>query len=119
MSSFPRGCKTASYTGDGGYYSAGNFYAQPNDTVTLTTGWCYGRGIITSHSVTYSTTIPDDLNPRLSLQENLVKNGAVLEVSISGNYESGVLNNTGVISIVGHVNNRGHHHFVNDASTEG
>lgn len=118
-SAYPSGCKKVSYTGDGGYYDQGNFYWQPNDTVTLTTHWCYADGVISSHKVTYTTTIPSSLNPQLSLGSSLVKQGAALDVSIGGDYDAGVMNNVGFILIVGHVNWRGHSHFLNEPNAGG
>jgi hypothetical protein len=108
-----------SYTGDGGFYDNGNFNWQPNDTVTLTTHWCYADGVITSHKVTYTTTIPSNLSPRLTLGSGLYPRGAVLGVSIGGDYAAGVINNVGFILIVGHVNSLGHHHFVNEPEAGG
>jgi hypothetical protein len=108
-----------SYTGDGGYYDQANFFWQPGDTVTVTTHRCYGGGVITSHHVTYTTTIPNSLDPRLSLSSKLFKLGAVLEVSIGGDYAAGALNNVGFILIVGHVNSLGHHNFVNEPRAGG
>ena len=66
----PSGCKRTSYTGDGGYYSQGNFYWEPNDKATLRTKWCYSNGVITSYSVTYTSTIPSRLNPDISTSES-------------------------------------------------
>jgi hypothetical protein len=118
-SGYPSGCKTVSFTGDGGFYDNANFYWQPSDTVTLTTHWCYANDVITSHSVTYTTTIPNSLSPRLSLGSMLYKLGRVLGVSIGGDYTAGVTNNVGFILIVGDVNASGHHHFVNEPNAGG
>jgi hypothetical protein len=115
---FPSGCKTTSYTADGGYFSQGHFYWEPGDTVTLTTNWCYSNGLITSHSVSYSTTVPNSLDPLISTTSSLVRGGAVLDVQANGTYASGVINNVGLISIVGSVTRRGTHHFA-DASGSG
>ena len=83
-------------TADGGYFSQGGFYWEPSDTVTLITKWCYSDGIITSHSVRHSTTIPKSLDPRFTTTQSLVKGGAVLDLYLNGDYDSGVLNNVGV-----------------------
>jgi hypothetical protein len=87
--------------------------------VTLTTNWCYSNGVITSHSVSYTTTIPSSLGSRISTTESLIKRGAVLDVQLYGAYNSNVINNTGVIGIVGHVTGHGHHHFVNASGAGG
>jgi hypothetical protein len=116
---FPSGCKRAAYTADGGYFSQGHFYWQPSDTVTLTTTWCYSAGVITAHSVRYSTTIPTSLDPRISTTVSLVKGGAVLDVQVNGSYNSGVINNVGFITIIGDVTRRGSHHFVNASGAGG
>jgi hypothetical protein len=117
--SFPSGCKRAAYTADGGYFSQGHFYWEPSDTVTLITRWCYSNGVITSHAVRYSTTIPNSLLPRMSTSESLVQGGAILDVQLNGDYDSGVINNVGFISIVGDVTRRGHHQFANASGSGG
>ena len=116
---FPSGCKRAAYTADGGYFSMGHFYWEPTDTATLVTRWCYSNGAITSHSVTYSTTIPGGLKPRISTSDSLVQGGAILDVQLNGDYDSGVLNNVGFIGIAGDVTRRGNHHFVNASGSGG
>jgi hypothetical protein len=116
---FPSGCKRAAYTADGGYFSMGNFYWEPTDTATLVTKWCYSNGVITSHSLTYSTTIPSSLKPRISTSQSLVQGGAILDVQLDGDYDSGVLDNVGFISIAGDVTRRGHRHFVNASGAGG
>jgi hypothetical protein len=115
----PRACKRVAYTADGGYYSAGHFYREPGYDVTLITKWCYSNGIVKSYSVTYTTTIPDSLGPQLSTNESLINGGATLDVGVNGTYNSNVINNTGLISIVGHVTGRGRHHFVNASGAGG
>jgi hypothetical protein len=117
--SFPSGCKRVAYTADGGYFSLGSFYWEPGDTVTLVTKWCYSNGVITSHSVRYSTTIPTSLQPRLLTSQVLVQGRAVLDVQLNGDYDSGVLNNVGFIGIAGDVTRRGNHHFVNASGSGG
>jgi hypothetical protein len=116
---YPAGCKTVSFTGDGGYWDNANFNWQPEDTVTVTTHWCYAGGVITSHTVSYTTTIPSSLDPRLTLGSKLYKLGRVLEVAIGGDYTAGIFNNVGQIYIVGYVNSLGHHHFVNEPNAGG
>ncbi|MGH9018151.1 MAG: hypothetical protein ACRDY1_10435 [Acidimicrobiales bacterium] len=111
--SAPVGCKTVAFTADGGYDSGGTFHPEPGDDVTLTTNWCYADHVVTSSSVSYTTTIPDSLGPRIGTDEQPRKGGAVLTVVLYGSYESGVINNTGVVSIGGRVTGRGHHHFAN------
>jgi hypothetical protein len=115
----PSLCKKASYTADGGYESAGHFYWEPGDDVTLITNWCYSRGVITSHSVSYTTTIPESLSPQIRTNESLIKGGAVLDVQLYTAYNSNVANNSGYVTIVGHVTARGHHHFVNNSGAGG
>jgi hypothetical protein len=116
---FPSGCKRVAFTADGGYFSQGGFYWEPSDTVTLITKWCYSDGIITSHSVRHSTTIPKSLDPRFTTTQSLVKGGAVLDVYLNGDYDSGVLNNVGFVSIAGDATRRGRHHFVNESGAGG
>jgi hypothetical protein len=117
--SSPRGCKTVTYTGDGGYYSQGGFYWEPGDTVTLTTHWCYARGVITSHRVTYSTSIGSALNPRFTVSAYPGNSGWVLNVTASGDYDTGILNNVGQIDLVGRVTAKGSHHFANESGAGG
>jgi hypothetical protein len=88
----PSGCKTVSYTADGGYFSMGQFYWEPSYTVTLTTQWCYSDGIISSYSSDYSTTIPSSLKPNISLDASLVKRGKCLDVELNGTFGSGIIN---------------------------
>jgi hypothetical protein len=107
----PSGCKKTVYTGDGGYFSMGQFYWEPSDTVTITTNWCFSGGVITSKNVTYTTTIPSNLNPRLSESDSLRSGRKSLNVQVGGDYDAGVLNNVGFITLVGHVTASGHHHF--------
>ncbi len=109
--SFPTGCKKAVFTGDGGYYSMGQFYWEPGDDVTITTDWCYSNHVITSKSVSYTTTIPSNLHAQITEYDSLSNGGAVLNVQVGGDYDSGVLNNVGFITLVGHVNAHGRHHF--------
>jgi hypothetical protein len=116
---YPSGCKRAVYTADGGYFSEGHFYWQPSDTVTLTTRWCFVGGVITSHTVRHSTTIPTSLNPRISTHVFFAKGRAILDVQLNGDYDSGVINNVGFISIVGDVTRLGHHHFTNASGSGG
>ncbi len=114
---FPMGCKTVVYTGDGGYYSVGEFYWEPGDTVTVTTHWCYAGGVITSHHVTYSTSIGSALNPRFTESANLGKGGAVLNMMVSGDYSTGIINNVGDIYLYGDVTAKGKHYFVDQSDT--
>ena len=109
--SFPSGCKKAVFTGDGGYYSMGQFYWQPGDDVTITTHWCYSNHVITSKNVSYTTTIPSSLQPRITESDSVGNGGAVLNIQVGGDYGSGVLNNVSFITLVGHVNAHGRHHF--------
>jgi len=117
--SYPRGCEKTAFTADGGYFSAGHFYWEPGYDVTLITHWCYSKGTVTSHSVKYTTTIPSNLGLQLSKNVSLIKGGTVLDVQIAGTYNSNVINNTGDITIIGHVTGHGHHHFVNDSGAGG
>jgi hypothetical protein len=115
----PSGCKRTDFTADGGYFSAGHFYLEPEYDVTLITNWCYSTGVITSHSERYTTTIPSNLGLRLSKSVSLIKEGTVLDVQLAGTYNSNVINNTGAITIIGHVTGHGRHHFVNDSGAGG
>jgi len=112
-------CRHTAFTGDGGYYSAGNFYWEPSDTVTLTVQWCSSGGLITSRDVTYTTTIPSTLDPRLTESDQRTRGGEVLRVIVSGSYASGVLNNSGFILLAGHVAANGHRHFADLTGDEG
>jgi hypothetical protein len=115
----PSDCQKVSFTADGGYESAGTFYWEPEDDVSLTTHWCYARGVVASHSVSYTTTIPESLNPQIRTNESLIKKGSVLDVQLYAGYNSNVINNSGYVVIVGHVTAHGHHHFVNDSGAGG
>jgi hypothetical protein len=116
---FPSGCKTISYTADGGYFSQGHFFWEPSDTVTLTTSWCYSNGLVTSHAVSYSTAVPNSFDPVISTTSSLVRDGAVLDVEANGTYNSGVINNVGLITVVGSVTRRGAHHFADESGAGG
>jgi len=115
----PSSCKRVAFTADGGYFSAAHFYWEPGYDVTLITHWCYYNGVITSHSVSYTTTIPSNLGLRLGKCVSLIKGGAVLDIVMTGTYNSNVINNTGDITISGHVTGHGHHHFVNASGASG
>jgi hypothetical protein len=116
--SFPSGCKRTAFTGDGGYFSMGQFYWEPSDTVTITAKWCYSGGVITSKNVSYTTSIPSSLDPQLTEYDSMRNGGRSLNVQVAGDYESGVLNNVGFITLIGRVNASGHHHF-RDISGDG
>jgi hypothetical protein len=116
---FPTGCKRAVYTADGGYFSQGHFYWEPSDTVTLKTRWCFAKGVITSHAVSHSTTIPNSLNLQISTRVFFARGRAILNVQLNGDYDGGVINNVGFISIVGDVTRLGHHHFTNASGSGG
>jgi hypothetical protein len=107
----PSSCKTVSYTADGGYFSMGQFYREPSYTVTLTVQWCYSERSITSYSSVYSTTIPGSLQPRISIDEMLIKRGTRLDIQLNGTFDSGIINNTGFIAVAGDVTRLGRHHF--------
>ena len=115
----PTGCKKVSFTGSGGYFSMGNFYPEPGDTVTITASWCYANGVITSHEATYTTDIPSSAQPRIEFSDVLNTSGGALRLDASGDYLSGALNNIGQILIVGHVTSTGSHHFRNMPSDGG
>ena len=115
----PTGCRKVSYTADGGYYSAGNFYWEPGDDVTLTTHWCFGGGLVTSYAVTYTTTIPAGLDPRFLTNESVVDGGAAVDVELNGDYDTGVLNNVGFVGIAGLVRQNGHHRFADTSDSGG
>ncbi len=111
-------CRHTSYTGDGGYFSQGNFYWQPSDTVTITVKWCSAGGVIISKNVAFTSTIPSTLQPRLTESDVFARGGEALKVNVGGDYESGVLNNVGDIDLVGHVTADGRRHFA-DLSAAG
>jgi hypothetical protein len=115
----PSHCQKTAYTADGGYESAGHFYWEPGDDVTLITNWCYASGLITSHAVSDTTTIPESLNPQIRTNASLIKAGAVLDLQLYADYNSGVVNNSGYVVIVGHVTAHGHHHFANESGDGG
>ena len=112
-------CRHTVYTGDGGYFSQTFFFWEPNDTVTINVKWCSSGGVITSKTVTSTTTISSSLEPRLTESDGLSRTGAVLKVSVSGDYESGVLNNVGFIVLEGHVSANGNRHFKNLSAAGG
>ena len=112
-------CRHTSYTGAGGYFSAGYFFWEPGDTVTLKVRWCSSGGVITSKAVTYSSAIPSTLDPRFTESDRFTRGGKVLKVSVSGGYESGVLNNSGFIFLAGRVAANGQRHFADDTADEG
>ncbi len=116
---YPHGCKTIAFTADGGYFSQGQFFWQTGYTVTLTTNWCYSGGAVTSYAVSYSTTIPDSLDPRISTTESFAKGRSVLDVQVDGSFNSGVINNVSFVTIDGDVTRRGHHHFSNESGAGG
>jgi hypothetical protein len=104
-------CRHTSYTGDGGFFQQGTFYWEPNDTVTITVDWCSSGGVIVSETVTFSTTIPNSQDPRLTENDDFTRGGAVLKLHVGGDYETGVINNIGYFALVGHVSANGHRHF--------
>jgi hypothetical protein len=112
-------CRHTSYTGDGGFFDQGTFHWQPNDTVTLSVDWCSSGGAITSKTVTYTTTIPSSLEPRLNEGDGFTHGGAALKVSVGGDYESGVINNVGFLVLEGHVSANGNRHFKNLSAAGG
>jgi hypothetical protein len=112
----PSGCRKVAFTADGGYFSGGEFFWEPGDDVTLITHWCYGHGIVRSHSVTFTTTIA---NSRITTNTFFAKGHFVLNVQLSADYPSGVGNNTGEVTISGHVTGGGGHHFENDSKSAG
>jgi hypothetical protein len=118
-SAYPHGCKTVAFTADGGYFSQGQFFWQTGYTVTLTTNWCYSGGTVTSYSVSYSTTIPESLDPRISTTESFARGRSVLDVQMNGSFNSGVINNVSFVTIDGDVTRRGHHHFSNESGAGG
>ena len=89
----------------------GQFYWQPGDDVTITVHWCYSNHVITSKNVSYTTTIPSSLHPQITENDSVGNGGAVLNVQVGGDYDSGVLNNVSFITLIGHVNAHGRHHF--------
>jgi hypothetical protein len=112
-------CRHTSYTGAGGYFSAGYFFWEPGDTVTIKVRWCSSGGAITSKTVTYTSAIPSNLDPRFTESDGLTRGGTVLKLTVSGEYESGVLNNSGFILLAGRVAANGQRHFADDTADEG
>lgn len=85
--------------------------------------WCSSRGVITSKNVTFTSTIPSTLDPRLTetdgpARPGPARGGVALKVNVGGDYESGVLDNVGFILLAGHVSANGHPHFA-DLSAAG
>lgn len=107
----PTGCRTASFTAVGGYYSSGQFFREPGDTVTLRVDWCAAAGRITGWSTSYTTTLAAAAHPRFTTSATLVRKGRVIDVGLSGNYVAGVINNVGTAAITGTVTASGHHRF--------
>jgi hypothetical protein len=112
-------CRHASYTGDGGYFSGGSFFWEPGDTVTLTVDWCSSAGVITSKTVSYTSAISSSLDPRFVESDGYVHGDKVLKVSVSGSYDSGVINNSGFILLTGRVTANGRRHFADRTGDEG
>ena len=112
-------CRNTVYTGDGGYFSQGFFFWEPNDTVTIEIHWCSSAGRINSKSVSYGTTIPSSEQPRLTEGAGFGRNDSELKVSVGGDYLTGVLNNVGTILLVGHVAANGEHHFRDLSEAQG
>ncbi len=108
---YPTGCETTSYTAIGGYYSQGNFYQQDHDTLTIKAQWCYANNLITSHHISYTTTIPANDYPRLIRTIHLNKAKTSLGVGVNGDYDSGVLNNVGFIGATGTITSLGTYSF--------
>ena len=115
----PQGCRKATFTADGGYYSMGQFYSEPGDDLTVVTRWCYSHNRITRQSVKYTTTIPGNLMPQISTHDYFADNKSVLNVLVVGTYNSNVVNNTGDIGVSGRVTATGRHHFVNASGAGG
>jgi hypothetical protein len=81
--------------------------------------WCSSGGVITSKKVTYTTTIPSRLDPRITESDDFDRGGAALRVSIVGGYNSGVLNNVGTILLAGHVSANGQSYFADYSAAQG
>ena len=116
---YPIDCKKASFTAAGGYYSSGHFYTEPSDTYTVHTKWCYAGNVIISYKVTFRTTIPSSQNPRVSKTVSLNSAASVLTIGLSGDFNSGVINNVGFIGIAGEVTSVGGHNFTNTSGAGG
>jgi hypothetical protein len=103
----PQGCKTVSYVAVGSYYSQGRAYKLTNDTLTIQATWCYANNQITSDKVSYATTIPAKNNLRLTKTALVNKAKTSLVITVNGSFNSGILNNTGMISAAGTVTSNG------------
>lgn len=112
-------CRHTAYTGDGGYFSAGTFFWEPSDTVTLKVQWCSSGTLIRSKRVTYTSAIPSTLDPRFIESDTLARGGKLLKVTVSGSFDSGVINNSGFIELAGHVAANGNRHFADLTADEG
>jgi hypothetical protein len=115
----PSGCKTTSFTGSGGYYSATRFYPESTEQVKVVTHWCFSHGFITSHWVKTTTSISKAQHLYIHKTVRLYQGGRALSVSINGNFSSDVLHNGGLISITGRVTALGLHRFADVTGSEG
>jgi hypothetical protein len=115
----PAGCRRVAFTATAGYYSMGNFYSLPGDTVTIQAKWCYSNDVITSHEVRWTATIPATKQLRITKQASLNGSGSVLTIGLNGDFNSGVINNVGFIGIAGNVTALGHHRFTNVSGAGG
>ena len=111
-------CQKTTFEAPGGYFSMGSFYSDSGATATIDVDWCYSGGRITSHHVSFKTTITPSqglLTKTVSLDPGKSK----LSVAISGTFATGILNNTGVITIAGSVDGSGASNFANLSSAGG
>jgi hypothetical protein len=106
-------------TGDGAFFDNGTFHRPSNETVTIAVDWCSSCGVITAKTVTFSSTIASDQEPRLTETDDLARGGAVLKVDVGGDDESGAIDNVGFILLGGHGSANGNRHFKNLSAAGG
>jgi len=111
-------CQETTFTAPGGYYSAGSFYSDANASATVHVNWCYSTGTITSHQVTFQTTISPSQG-HLTQTTSLNASRSKLTVNVSGAFATGVINDTGIIDLAGTVDGSGATKFANDSAAGG
>jgi hypothetical protein len=111
-------CQKTAFEAPGGYFSAGNFYSDATATATITVHWCYLGGSITSHHVSFETSITPSQG-QLTNSVSLNSSRTTLTIQDSGTFATGIVNNTGVITLSGTVDANGNSDFVNASSAGG
>jgi len=111
-------CQKTTFTAPGGYYSAGSFYSVANAKATVQVAWCYSNGVVTSHHVSFQTTIGSSQG-QVTKRASLNSTKSTLNVEVTGTFSTGILNDVGIIDLVGTVNGTGDTSFANAASAGG